>query len=54
MEGLAQRRRHTGAVGLLGNLRIVSQELLKGAHDLGAFEVRRGTVDPLSGGVPAP
>ena len=34
------------AVGLFGHSRMVSQELLKGAHDLAPLEVGRGTIRP--------
>ncbi len=51
---MAQRRRRSSAVGLLGHSRVVFQELPKSVHDLAPFYVGRGAIDPLSGGVPTP
>jgi hypothetical protein len=40
-ELLAKRSGHSRAIGLVGEPRIVFQELLEGAHDLASFEIGR-------------
>ena len=51
-ERLAQRPRHRCTAGLVGHLRILSQEFREGAHDLAPFEIRLSAIGPLSRGVP--
>ena len=53
-ERLAKRPRDRCTVGFLGHLRMVSQELLEGAHDLAPFEIGRSAIGSLSRGVRAP
>src|SRR6185437_11912664 len=46
--------RHRSAVGLVSQGGIVSNELLKGAHDLAPFEIRGGAISPLYCIIPVP